>query len=872
MTRQPSTRTRSPASAPASLSARLRGVSSPAPAGPGSGGGLRTQTLLSRLFRRKERSPTAPQPLALRDDVYGEQEETKMHADSPMRALLRSLSLQRSSNSSSTGSVDSRTTATTPPADAAQVLLEGVLTELHQQRYWRSKPCYVALEQTLDGSQFRFTLRQFRFLPETRKPGRLVAVVTLSPNDVVSELQSHRQVKHVLELTLASTDQRTELGEEAGEEGGVAQVLRLAAADKRTHVKWMQTLNSCINKLGVQAEARYRLGDATEWNPVTETAKIVPMFGDEGRRASVLVPRGRDRNGSAISYTSSECSNNNHIETDVPAEEIRAARKDLRDESQEETKASVSDMSARQRVVPASAREDLPFATAAGYCCTPEYRSSVSSDSQDPDLDNNAADEKGSHSRDNQGDDDSEEDSIAGDLATQSSVAPYKSGVLAGRGVSAYQSVGLEDEYTKASSRAGNGRSLPRAAFGASSSSSGYFPMLRPQTHSFNANGQVFTLDTRYQLVKPIGNGAYGAVIAVKDVVNGGDDLAVKKITNIFEDLVDAKRILREVRLLGHFNHKNITRLLDLAPPPSRKQFDDMYIITELMETDLHQVIYSMQPMSDDHVKYFLYQMLCALHHIHSAGVLHRDMKPSNILLNANCDLKVCDFGLARGGLGLGGEEELLQPGELTEYVVTRWYRAPEIMLNCLQYTTAIDVWAVGCIFAEMLLREPLFPGNDYLHQLKLIIKFLGTPKQEDIGFVKNTKALRFLTKLAISKPKKWRDVFAGSGAENAVGSEAIDLLSKMLLFNPERRISVDAALRHPYLSTFFDENDLVVSQPFDFSFDLPDDQLSKDALIALLCEDIEQFHSPVPAAVAPMPLSTAASRFFRMGMTASAS
>ncbi|KAJ8531900.1 hypothetical protein ON010_g14060 [Phytophthora cinnamomi] len=489
-------------------------------------------------------------------------------------------------------------------------------------------------------------------------------------------------------------------------------------------------------------------------------------------------------------------------------------------------------------------------------------------------MDNNAADEKGRNNQeDNQGEDDSEEDSLAGDLATQSSVAPYKSAVLAGRGVSAYQSVGLEDEYTKASSRSSvaNGRGrLPRAAFGATTSSSGLLPMLRPQTHSFNANGQVFTLDTRYQLVKPIGNGAYGAVIAVKDVVNGGENLAVKKITNIFEDLVDAKRILREVRLLGHFSHKNITRLLDLSPPPSRKQFDDMYIITELMETDLHQVIYSMQPMSDDHVKYFLYQMLCALHHIHSAGVLHRDMKPSNILLNANCDLKVCDFGLARGGVG--GQEELLQPGELTEYVVTRWYRAPEIMLNCLHYTTAIDVWAVGCIFAEMLLREPLFPGNDYLHQLKLIIKFLGTPKQEDIGFVKNTKALRFLTKLAISKPKKWHDVFAGSGTENAVSSEAIDLLSKMLLFNPEKRISVDTALRHPYLATFFDENDLVVSSSFDFSFDLPDDQLSKDALINLLCEDIEQFHPPVPTSIAPLPLGAAASRFFRMGMTASAS
>ncbi|KAE9238954.1 Mitogen-activated protein kinase 4 [Phytophthora fragariae] len=852
---------RSPSSAPSSL---LRRVSPPVSAGPGSGG-LRSQTLLSRLFRRKESR-----------SLYGEEEESKTHVDSPMRALLRSLSLQRKSRPQE---------VRTPPAEAAQVLLEGVLTQLAQQRYWRSQPCYFVLEQALAGSdalgsQFTFTLRQFRFLPDSRQPGRLVAIVTLSQNDVVADLRAHRQVKHALELQLAAADQRVEIAEAGDEDDGdesASQALRLAAADEKTLAKWLQTLNSCISRLVVQAEeTQYRLGDAAGWNPVAESAKIVPMFGDEGRRSSVLVARDRDHNLSGISFTSSECSNNHHDEEDVPAEEIRAARKDVGEEDEEETKPPIDERSRSWDgcVGPALGEEELPVRGAIEYCCTPEYRSSGSSNSQGQDTDNNVADGKESNNQeDNQGDDDSEEDSVAGDLATQSSVAPYKSAVLAGRGVSAYQSVGLEDEYTKASSRSSvaNGRGrLPRAAFGATTSSSGLFPMLRPQTHSFNATGQVFTLDTRYQLVKPIGNGAYGAVIAVKDVVNGGDNLAVKKITNIFEDLVDAKRILREVRLLGHFNHKNITRLLDLSPPPSRKQFDDMYIITELMETDLHQVIYSMQPMSDDHVKYFLYQMLCAMHHIHSAGVLHRDMKPSNILLNANCDLKVCDFGLARGGIR--GQEELLQPGELTEYVVTRWYRAPEIMLNCLHYTTAIDVWAVGCIFAEMLLREPLFPGNDYLHQLKLIIKFLGTAKQEDIGFVKNTKALRFLTKLAISKPKKWRDVFAGSGAENAVSSEAIDLLGKMLLFNPEKRISVDAALRHPYLATFFDENDLVVSTPFDFSFDLPDDQLSKDALINLLCEDIEQFHPPVPTSIAPMPLSAAASRFFRMGMTASAS
>ncbi|EEY66795.1 mitogen-activated protein kinase, putative [Phytophthora infestans T30-4] len=869
---------RSPLSAPSSLSDRLqRASSTPVSSEPGSNStsssnssGIRSQTLLARLFRRKERSPTAPRPLAGRS-LYGEEEETKARVDSSMRALLRSLSLQRNRHKAEE--------LRGPPSQPVQVLVEGVLTVLIQQRYWRSTPCYFVLEQTLEsdvGTSARFTLRQFRYQPESRRPGHLVAIITLSQNDVVTDMRSYRQVKHALELQLSSPDQRSEVATEEREEESGAQVLRLAAADERMHVKWLQMLNSCIAKLITQVETQSRLGDTAGWDAVTEPAKIVPMFGDEGRRSSILLTRDREPNGSGVSYTSSECSNN-HAEAEIPAEEIRAARQDLLFEDEDEVKLAVQDVQITARVAPASTSEELLTPTASGYCCSPDFRSNASSNSQDPDTDNNnATNEKESNNQeDNQGEDDSEEDSIAGDLATQSSVAPYKSAVLAGRGVSTYES----DEYTKASSRASaaavNGpRPLPRAAFGATSSSSGLFPMMRPQTHSFNANGQVFTLDTRYQLVKPIGNGAYGAVIAVKDVVNGGDNLAVKKITNIFEDLVDAKRILREVRLLGHFHHKNITRLHDLSPPPSRKQFDDMYIITELMETDLHQVIYSMQPMSDDHVKYFLYQMLCALHHIHSAGVLHRDMKPSNILLNANCDLKVCDFGLARGGVGSssGLQQELQQLGELTEYVVTRWYRAPEIMLNCLHYTTAIDVWAVGCIFAEMLLREPLFPGNDYLHQLKLIIKFLGTPKQEDIGFVKNTKALRFLTKLAISKPKKWRDVFATSGAENSVSAEAIDLLSKMLLFNPDKRISVDAALRHPYLATFFDENDLVSSKPFDFSFDLPDDQLSKDALINLLCEDIEHFHPPVPLSVTPMPLSTAASRFFRMGMTASAS
>lgn len=119
-------------------------------------------------------------------------------------------------------------------------------------------------------------------------------------------------------------------------------------------------------------------------------------------------------------------------------------------------------------------------------------------------------------------------------------------------------------------------------------------------------------------------------------------------------------------------------------------------------------------------LQYFLYQILRGLKYIHSANVLHRDLKPSNLLLNANCDLKICDFGLAR----VTSETDFM-----TEYVVTRWYRAPELLLNSSDYTAAIDVWSVGCIFMELMDRKPLFPGRDHVHQLRLLMEVYITLK-----------------------------------------------------------------------------------------------------------------------------------------------
>jgi len=254
--------------------------------------------------------------------------------------------------------------------------------------------------------------------------------------------------------------------------------------------------------------------------------------------------------------------------------------------------------------------------------------------------------------------------------------------------------------------------------------------------------GTRFDVDSAYTLVKPIGHGAYGVVCSAVDNATG-EKVAIKKINKAFEHLTDTKRTLREIKILRHFNHENVIRIKDILRPVSLDRFDDVYIVSELMDTDLHQIIASPQPLTDDHCQYFLYQILRGLKYIHSAHVLHRDLKPSNLLLNGNCDLKVCDFGLARVA-----HPEENHAGFMTEYVATRWYRAPEIMLSWKEYTKAIDVWSVGCIFAELLGRKPLFPGKDYIHQLNLITDVIGSPDEEDIECIESDKARRYIRSL----------------------------------------------------------------------------------------------------------------------------
>lgn len=251
----------------------------------------------------------------------------------------------------------------------------------------------------------------------------------------------------------------------------------------------------------------------------------------------------------------------------------------------------------------------------------------------------------------------------------------------------------------------------------------------------------------------------------------------------------------------------------------------DVYIVQCLMETDMYKLLKTQQ-LSNDHVCYFLYQILRGLKYIHSANVLHRDLKPSNLLLNTTCDLKICDFGLARVA-----DPNHDHTGFLTEYVATRWYRAPEIMLNSKGYTKSIDVWSVGCILAEMLINRPLFPGKHYLDQLNHILGILGSPGQEDLDCILNEKARGYIQSLPYKPKVPWNRLFPRADPK------ALDLLDKMLTFNPHKRQTVEELLAHPYLEQYYDPADEpVAEEPFTFEMEL--DDLPKERLKELIFQE----------------------------------
>lgn len=347
--------------------------------------------------------------------------------------------------------------------------------------------------------------------------------------------------------------------------------------------------------------------------------------------------------------------------------------------------------------------------------------------------------------------------------------------------------------------------------------------------------GSIFHLDRRYEIHETMGSGAYGVVVSARDTKTN-QRVAIKKIEKAFEHATFAKRTLRELKIMRLMKHENIIALKSIQLPRSREDLGEIYVVSELMETDLGSIICSPQPLLDEHCQFFLYQVLRGLKYLHSASIMHRDLKPRNLLVNSNCDLKICDFGLARPDL----PNLKVRAANMTDYVATRWYRAPEVLLTYKVYTKAMDIWSLGCILGELLLRKPLLPGCDAQEQVEIILRLLGSPSEEDIEAIPNPKAREKVKHF----PHRFNSTLESKFAD--CNPQAVDLLKSMLQFSPSKRITAEDALNHPYLSELHFSEDEPVTEPvhyFDFAFER--EMLSLEEWKQKIYEEILLHHFP---------------------------
>ncbi|XP_064419269.1 cyclin-dependent kinase 2-like isoform X1 [Latimeria chalumnae] len=282
-----------------------------------------------------------------------------------------------------------------------------------------------------------------------------------------------------------------------------------------------------------------------------------------------------------------------------------------------------------------------------------------------------------------------------------------------------------------------------------------------------------------FRKVEKIGEGTYGVVYKAVNKLTG-DMVALKKIRLDAETEGVPSTAIREISLVKELNHPNIVELLDVIHREKK-----LYLVFEFLSQDLKKYMDSSKStrLPLPLIKSYLYQLLLGVSYCHSHRVIHRDLKPQNLLINEIGDIKLADFGLARAfGVPLR---------TYTHEVVTLWYRAPEILLGCKYYSTAVDIWSIGCIFAEMITGRPLFPGDSEIDQLFRIFRTLGTP---------NESVWPGVTHLPDYKANfpQWckQDVNTIVPSLNADGK---DLLTQLLQYDPNKRISAKAAISHRY-------------------------------------------------------------------------
>jgi mitogen-activated protein kinase 15 len=308
----------------------------------------------------------------------------------------------------------------------------------------------------------------------------------------------------------------------------------------------------------------------------------------------------------------------------------------------------------------------------------------------------------------------------------------------------------------------------------------------------------------RYEILQKIGKGAYGVVWRVRDRLTDRE-YALKKVFAAFGNASDAQRTYREITYLRALRDSHYVITLEAV---HRSENDsDLYLVFTLMESDLHAVIRA-GILLDVHQSYIFWQLLCALKYLHSANVLHRDIKPSNVLINSDSSIRLCDFGLSRT---LQAESD---DTVYTDYIATRWYRPPEVILGAFSYCPPTDMWAAGCVLAELVTGQPLLPGASAMDQLECIVAFTGPPSPDDCESMNSPFAQTMLASLTYR--------YARIETLDGVSPEAMDLIQKLVVFNPKKRWSADQCLRHPFVRRFRDPHKEITA-PCTISPTLPD-------------------------------------------------
>ncbi|KAF0697044.1 Aste57867_12228 [Aphanomyces stellatus] len=440
-----------------------------------------------------------------------------------------------------------------------------------------------------------------------------------------------------------------------------------------------------------------------------------------------------------------------------------------------------------------------------------------------------------------------------------------------------------------------NGPTVPSRAPPASQND---VAMLEQQTARM-WNFDTWECGPQYKFVRPMGQGSYGQVAEAYDTIRQ-KRVAIKRVINVFDRAQDCIRLFREIYILRHVRHSNLVTLLDVIPPRNYESFRDLYLVFEFADTDLQKLFCLPQYLNIRHVQVFLHQLLHGLKHMHNCAIIHRDLKPANILLNESLSLKICDFGLARvtvednnlpdlpstpdGGTAAGAAPSTKFHRQMTKHVVSRYYRAPELIL-LQEYGRAVDMWSIGCIMGELLNmqaencqhylnRKPIFPGRSCttlsptdtvtykkeMDQLFVIFNVIGTPDEEDIAHM--TKFAPLLRQVPRKAPVNLHELYPGAP------SEALDLLSKLLKFNPAKRLTVDEALAHPFLAEVpnIHSHEIAMAEPVHMpNGDDEDEHFTRDQHKRRIYDEVLKFHAAAVASLddtttAPVDATTPAS------------